>query len=170
LPSDFGDVLANLATISRVWTNGCTGGSSIIGGISPFQVCIIHIDTFLKYFPRPCVPAPSSRSKNSAPERQFSASLFSIKTRSNRVIKTALSSVRHVLKHTRTPAQSLHFFLERWALQVAHYPGKRDMTELHPATPHIDGISPFQVYRIYQETLLQYFTRPLDSFHLHQQW
>jgi hypothetical protein len=31
------------------------------------------------------------------------------------------------------------------------------MTELHSATPHIDRISPFQVHRIYQETLLRYF-------------
>src|SRR5271155_4947284 len=37
------------------------------------------------------------------------------------------------------------------------YCGKRDITEIHPATPHIDRISPFQVYRIYQETFLQYF-------------
>src|SRR5271156_657690 len=37
------------------------------------------------------------------------------------------------------------------------YCGKRDITEIHPATPHIDRISPFQVYRIYQETPLQYF-------------
>jgi hypothetical protein len=35
--------------------------------------------------------------------------------------------------------------------------GKRDIVELHPATPHIDRILPFQVYRIYQETILQYF-------------
>jgi hypothetical protein len=73
-----------------------TGGSSIIGRISPFQVYIIHLDTFLQYFPGPWVPAPGSylyRSKNIAPERQFSASLFSIKTWSNRVIKTALGGV-----------------------------------------------------------------------------
>jgi hypothetical protein len=31
------------------------------------------------------------------------------------------------------------------------------MTELYPATPHMDKISPFQVYSIYQEILLQYF-------------
>src|SRR5271156_2851147 len=37
------------------------------------------------------------------------------------------------------------------------YCGKPDITEIHPATPHIDRISPFQVYRIHQETLLQYF-------------
>jgi hypothetical protein len=68
-----------------------------------------------------------------------------------------LGSVRCALEHTRTSAQSLQFFLERPALQVGHYCGKRDMIELHPATPHIDRISPFQMYRIYQETLLQYF-------------
>ena len=60
--------------------------------------------------------------------------------------------VRCALKHIPTSVQSLHLFLERWALQVALYPGKRDMTELHSATPHID-----RVCRIYQETLLQYF-------------
>jgi hypothetical protein len=47
--------------------------------------------------------------------------------------------------------------MERWAFQVPHYCEKRDITEIHPATPHIDGILAFQVYRIYQETLLQYF-------------
>src|SRR5271170_5543617 len=73
-----------------------TGGSSIIGGISPFQVRKIHLDSFLQYFPGPWVPAPSSylyRSKSSAPECQFSAGIFSIKIWSNRVIKTALSRV-----------------------------------------------------------------------------
>jgi hypothetical protein len=37
---------------AEIGTNGCTGGSSIINRISPFLVCIIHIDTFLQYFPR----------------------------------------------------------------------------------------------------------------------
>ena len=49
-------------------------GSRLIGRISPFQVCLIHIGTFLQYFPRPRVPAPSSylyRSKNSAPNLQI---------------------------------------------------------------------------------------------------
>jgi hypothetical protein len=84
-----------------------TAVSSIIGGISPFQAPTIHLDTFLQYFPGPWVPAPSSylyRSKNSAPERQFSASLFSIKTWSNRVIKTGLSSVQYAPKYTPTSA------------------------------------------------------------------
>src|SRR5271170_2694575 len=55
-----------------------TGGSLIIGGISSFQVPIIHLDTFLQYFPGPWVPAPGSylyRSNNSIPEPQISASL-----------------------------------------------------------------------------------------------
>src|SRR5271170_3482144 len=87
-----------------------TGGSSIIGRISPFQVLKFHLDTFLQYFPGPWVPAPGSylyRSKNSAPERQFSASIFSIKRWSNWVIKTALSSVRYALKHPRISDKSL---------------------------------------------------------------
>src|SRR5271170_1415322 len=37
-----------------------TGGSSIIGGISPFQAPTIYLDTFLQYFPGPWVPAPGS--------------------------------------------------------------------------------------------------------------
>jgi hypothetical protein len=68
-----------------------------------------------------------------------------------------LSSIWCALKHIPTSTRSEHSFLERWALKVAHYCEKRDITELHPATPHIDRISPFQVYRIYQETPLQYF-------------
>src|SRR5271168_2029171 len=79
-----------------------------------------------------------------------------MKTRSNQAKKTALSSVRCVLKPIPTWARSHPSFLEWWALKVAHYCGKRDITELHPATPHIDRISPFQVYRIFQETPLQY--------------
>ena len=125
--------------------------------ISPFQVPGIHLDISLQYFPGPWVPAPGSgiyRSRNSAPERQFSAGFFSMKTRSNRAKQTALSSVRCVLKPIPTSARSHPSFLERWALKVAHYCGKRDITELHPATPHIDRSSPFQVYRIYQETFL----------------
>ena len=69
-------------------------------------------------FPQSLGPAPGSyfyRSKNTAPECQFSASIFSIKRWSNRVIKTAWRSIRYVLKHTRTSDKSLHFFLERWA-------------------------------------------------------
>src|SRR5277367_4528481 len=92
-----------------------TAGSSIIGRISPFQVRKIHLDTFLQYFPGPWVPAPSSylyRSINSAPECQFSASLFSIKIWSDRIIKTALSSVRYALKHIPTSARSHPSFLE----------------------------------------------------------
>src|SRR5277367_773115 len=46
--------------------------------------------------------------------------------------------------------------MERWALQLAHHCWNRDVTEIHYATPHVDRISPLQVYRIDQETLLQY--------------
>ena len=120
----------------------------IIARISPFQVRGIHLDISLQSFPGPWVLAPSSsiyRSRNSAPERQFSADFVSIKTGSNRPKETALSGVRCALKHIPTSARSHPSFLEWWALQVAHYCRKRDITELHPATPHIDRISPFQV-------------------------
>src|SRR5271170_1481488 len=50
--------------------------------------------------------------------------------------------------------------MERGALQVGHYCGKRDITEIHPDIPIIHGISAFQVHRIYQETLLQYSLNP----------
>ena len=128
--------------------------------IWPFRVRGIRLDISLQYFRGPCVPAPSSgiyRSRNSAPERQFSAGFFSMKTGSNRAKETALSNVRCALKYISTSARSHHPFLKGLVLQVGHYCGKLDITELHPATPHIDRISPFQVYRIYQETLLQYF-------------
>ena len=46
--------------------------------------------------------------------------------------------------------------MERWALQVAHFCWERDITEINSATPHLDRISPLQVHRIYQETLVQY--------------
>src|SRR5271155_2684785 len=132
----------------------------IIARISPFQVCEFHLDICLQSFPGPWVPVPSSsiyRSRNSAPECKLSAAFFSMKTGSNRAKSTALSSVWCALKHIPTSARSHPSFLEPWALKVANYCKKRDITELHPATPHIDRISPFQVYRIYQETPLQYF-------------
>jgi hypothetical protein len=128
----------------------------IIARISPFQVRGIHLDISLQYFPGPWVPAPGS-GLYSATERQLSAGFFSMKTGCNRAKETALGSVQCALKHTPTSARSHPSFLEQPALQVGHNGGKRDMTELHPATPPIDRISPFQVYRIYQETLIQYF-------------
>src|SRR5271154_3636919 len=85
------------------------------------------------------------------------------RTASNRGKTAVLSSFTCALKHIPTSARSHPSFLEWWALKVAHYCGKRDITELHPATPHIDRISPFQVYRIYQEMPLQYFRNTLVS-------
>jgi len=80
-----------------------------------------------------------------------------MKTSPNRAIKTGLRSYRRSLKHIQSLARLNNSFMEWWALQDAHYCRKRDITEIHPATPHIDRISPFQVYILYQETLLQYF-------------
>jgi hypothetical protein len=71
-----------------------------------------------------------------------------------------LRGVWHALKQIRTSDESLHFFLERWALQVAHYRGKRDMTETHAAMPAIASISPFQVHGIHLDISLQYFPGP----------
>jgi|SRR5271154_5749602 len=51
------------------------------------------------------------------------------------------------------PCQNLtsirQLFMEWGAHQAAHYWGQQDKKEIHPATPHIDRISPFQVLRIY---------------------
>ena len=80
-----------------------------------------------------------------------------MKTSPNRAIKKALRSYRRSLKHIQSLARLNNSFMEWWVLQDAHYCGKRDITEIHPATPHIDRISPFKVYILYQETLLQYF-------------
>src|SRR5271154_7106415 len=79
----------------------------IIARISPFQVCGFHLDISLQSFPGPWVPAPGFgiyRSRNSAPERQFSAGLFPMKTGFNRAKKTALSNVQCALKHIPTSA------------------------------------------------------------------
>jgi hypothetical protein len=87
-----------------------------------------HLCTILPRSLGPCtwfLPLQIQRTKNSAPERQFSARIFSIKRWSNRVIKTALSRAQYVLKHTRTSDQSLHFFLERWAPKLLTIGGSR---------------------------------------------
>src|SRR5271170_6402402 len=100
----------------------------IIARIFPFQVRGIHLDISLQSVPSPWVPAPGSgiyRSRNSAPERQFSTSFFSMKTRSNRAKETALSIIQCVLKHIPTSARSRPSFLERPVLQVGHYCGKQ---------------------------------------------
>jgi len=55
--------------------------------------------------------------------RKSSEPFFSMKTSSDRPLKAALSSVRYALKHIRNSARSAHSFLERWALQLAHYWG-----------------------------------------------
>ena len=89
---------------------------SIIAIISPFQVCIIHLDIVLQFSRGPWVPAPGSniyRSRNSAAECQFSACFFSMKTRSNLAKETALSSIWYALKHIPTSTRSEHSFLER---------------------------------------------------------
>ena len=49
--------------------------SSIIHGISAFQVHRTHLQTFVQYFPSPCILAPSSgisRYRNSAPNLPIS--------------------------------------------------------------------------------------------------
>ena len=89
-------------------------------------------------------------------ERTISKPIFSINTWPNRLIKTALSSVRCPLKHTKISARSINSFPERWALQLARCRGKREITDIHPVLPTIDGISPFQMHRIHRHTILQY--------------
>src|SRR5271155_1009925 len=46
-----------------------------------------------------------------------------MKTWSNRAVKTASSSVRCTLEHAPNSAESADSFMERWALQLAHYWG-----------------------------------------------
>ena len=68
---------------------------------------------------------------NQSPDRKFSQAFFSIKTCSNRVIKTALGSLWRALQYSKTSARSDTSFIERWALQVGHNCWKRDNTEIH---------------------------------------
>jgi hypothetical protein len=67
-------------------------------------------------------------------------------------MKTSMRSVWCTLKLTETPAESTNSLLERWALQVAYYRGKLDLTEINRAVPIIDGISPFRVSGIHLRT------------------
>src|SRR5271154_4204754 len=55
--------------------------------------------------------------------RKSSQPFLSMNTRFNQAIKTALGSIRCALEHARNSARSAHSFLERWALQLAHYWG-----------------------------------------------
>src|SRR5271170_2561884 len=55
--------------------------------------------------------------------RKSSERLFSMKTWSNRVKKTALGSVQCALEYIRISDESAHSFLERWARQLAYYWG-----------------------------------------------
>src|SRR5271168_1099571 len=76
--------------------------------------------------------------------------------------KAALSIIRRTLSYPPVSAASglCHFFPEHWALQVAYSRDKREMTEIHAATPIIVGISEFQLLRIHCGPLLQYFPTP----------
>src|SRR5277367_2894653 len=56
-----------------------------------------------------------------SPSRKFSQPFFYMKTSFNRAKKTALSSVRCPLWHIEISAKSVDSFVERWALQLAHY-------------------------------------------------
>ena len=53
--------------------------------------------------------------------------------------------------------------MERWALQVAHSSHKRGITEIHPAVPIIDRISPFQVHGIHLDTVVN-ISQIVESF------
>src|SRR5271170_7575780 len=55
--------------------------------------------------------------------RKSSERLFSMKTWSNRVKKTALGSVRRALEYIRISDESAYSFLEQWARQLAYYWG-----------------------------------------------
>ena len=55
--------------------------------------------------------------------RKSSERLFSMKTWSNRVKKTALGSVRRALEYIRISDESAYSFLKRWARQLAYYWG-----------------------------------------------
>src|SRR5271154_4998577 len=98
--------------------------------------------------------------------RKFPQAFFSMKTLSNWFIKTGLSSPWCVLEHTKTLARSDISLMEWWALQVAHSSYKRGITEIHPAGPIIDGISPFQVHGDPSRYQVTIFTRSLGSSYL----
>src|SRR5271170_6040635 len=74
--------------------------------------------------------------------------------------KAALSIIRRTLSYPPVSAGLCHFFPEHWALQVAYSRDKREMTEIHAATPIIVGISEFQLLRIHCGPLLQYSPTP----------
>ena len=138
----------------------------IIDRISAFQVHRIHQQTPLRYSPAPCVCPISSgisryrniptASRAHSPVRP----LFSIKTLSNRAIKSALPCFQCPPRRIPILAPPHHFFMEPGLHQVADYRGKRDLTEIYPVVPIIHGISPFQIHRIHLETYLQYFPDP----------
>lgn len=87
--------------------------------------------------------------------RKFPQAFLSMNTLSNWFIKTDLSSLVCTTTY-KTLARSDISLMERWALQVAHSSHKRGITEIHPAGPIIDGISPFQVHGIHLDIMLQY--------------
>src|SRR5271156_4806279 len=53
--------------------------------------------------------------------RKFPPALFSMKIRSDRVIKTALHSIRCPLQHIRIPVESGDSFMKWWAVQLSDY-------------------------------------------------
>src|SRR5271170_6305901 len=56
-----------------------------------------------------------------SPSRKYSQPVFSMKGWADRAKKTSLSSVRGTLRHIRISVELALSFLERWALQLAHY-------------------------------------------------
>src|SRR5271154_1097079 len=55
--------------------------------------------------------------------RKFPPALFSMKTSSDRAIKTSLDRARCPLQRIKISAKSANSFLERWALQLPNYRG-----------------------------------------------
>src|SRR5271170_3821722 len=53
--------------------------------------------------------------------KDWRSALFSMKIRSDRVIRTALRSIRCPLQHIRIPAESGDSFMKRWTVQLSDY-------------------------------------------------
>ena len=151
---------------ATVFATENTTGSSIIHGISAFQVCRIHLQTFLQYFPRPWVsPICSgiSRYRESGPAFptfEISASPFLHQGLAQPGHK---DSVEQLLACTTTYQKlSVIASLLPGTVGAPSYPllAQAGITETHPAMPIIHGISAFQVRRIHLSTSLQYSPTP----------
>ena len=144
-----------LAPVPAFATENPTG-SSIIHGISVFQVHRIHLPTFLQYFPGPWVrPICSgfSRYRDSGPTfptSEISASPFLNEDFARPCHKDSVEQLS--VCTTTYPKQSPIALLLPGTVSAPSYPlpGQAGITETHAGIPIIHRISAFQVHRIHQ--------------------